>query len=269
MTADGLFSYEAEGDPAAPAIVFLHGIGGAARAWRRQLGALAGDYRAIAWDMPGYGQSKPLAETTIATLAGALHGFIATLKLDRPVLVGHSIGGMIVQHYCAEYPDAARAVVLAQTSPAFGRPDGDWQRAFVATRLDPLDRGQTMATLAPGIVTELVGDDPDPAGLEVARDCMASVPDATYRAVVRALVGFDQRAALPRLTMPALVLAGERDGNAPHDMMRKMAEKIPAAEYVCLPGTGHLANLERPAEVDAILADFLRRHVPTGEGARR
>ncbi|MBV9981860.1 alpha/beta fold hydrolase, partial [Bradyrhizobium sp.] len=61
QTSDGRFSYEAAGDPAAPPLVFLHGIGGAARAWRRQISDFGHDYRAVAWDMPGYGSSAPLA----------------------------------------------------------------------------------------------------------------------------------------------------------------------------------------------------------------
>ena len=129
MTSDGRFGYDAAGDDAAPALVFLHGIGGAARGWRHQLETFAPSWHAVAWDMPGYGASQLPAEVSIATLAAALADFLAALHLKRPVLVGHSIGGMIVQQlHRRSHPQAARAVVLAQTSPAFGRPDGDWQK---------------------------------------------------------------------------------------------------------------------------------------------
>ena len=87
-------------------------------------------------------------------------------------------------------------MVLAQTSPAFGKPDGDWQKQFINARLGPLDRGETMVTLAPSLVKELVGDDPDASGMVLARDCMAKFPEATYRATMRALLGFDLRPAL-------------------------------------------------------------------------
>jgi 3-oxoadipate enol-lactonase len=257
---DGRFTYAAAGR-AGPPVVFLHGIGGAARVWGLQFKALADAYRVIAWDMPGYGGSAPLSEVSIASLAEALADFLGQLGLDRPVLVGHSIGGMIVQQFVAGRPGAARAVVLAQTSPAFGSRDGEWQREFVAARLGPLDRGATMASLAAGIVEDLVGDDPDPQGLALARACMAAVPEASYRAMVKALIGFDLRAALPRIAVPALVLAGEKDLNAPAPMMRRMAERIPGAAYVCLDGAGHLANLERPAAFNRALRAFLAEHV--------
>jgi len=259
-TSDGRFGYEAAGD-SGPPLVFLHGIGGAARAWRGQIEAFGGRYRAIAWDMPGYGGSAPLAEVSIAALADALRDFLRQLGATKPILVGHSIGGMIVQQLLADSPGIAGAVVLAQTSPAFGKPDGDWQKSFLEARLGPLDRGETMASLAPGLVKELVGDNPDEGGMTLARDCMAAVPEATYRATMLALMGFDQRHALKNIAVPTLVLSGSKDGNAPAPMMSKMASYIPSAEYVELEGAGHLANLERPGEFNAALDQFLKAHV--------
>jgi 3-oxoadipate enol-lactonase len=257
MTADGRFGYAAAGAVGAPAVAFLHGIGGAARGWRRQLQAFAPAWRTVAWDMPGYGASLPLADVSIATLAAALADFLAALRLERPVLVGHSIGGMIVQRLIAERPEAARAVVLAQTSPAFGRPDGDWQRRFIEDRLGPLDRGETMAMLAPKLVADLVGDRPDAEGVALATACMAATDAASYRSMMLALVGFDLKDALARIAVPTLVLSGSKDGNAPASMMRRMADAIPGARYVELEGCGHLANLERPGEFDAALGGFL------------
>ena len=257
-TTDGRFGYEAVGDPASPPLVFLHGIGGAARAWRGQLEAFSDRYHAIAWDMPGYGGSAPLAAVSIAALADALQDFLRAVGATKPILVGHSIGGMIVQQWLVKNPNAAAAVMLAQTSPAFGKPDGDWQKAFIDARLGPLDRGETLVSLAPSLVQELVGDDPDTNGMDLARDCMASVPEATYRATMLALMGFDLRAALKSIAVPTLVLSGSKDNNAPAPMMAKMASYIPSATYLELEGVGHLANLERPGAFNAALDDFLK-----------
>jgi 3-oxoadipate enol-lactonase len=260
-TSDGRFGYEAAGDHSMPPLVFLHGIGGAARAWRGQLEFFADRYRAIAWDMPGYGASAPLPTVSIAALARALHDFLRQGGATKPVLIGHSIGGMIVQQLLATTPDIAGAVVLAQTSPAFGKPDGDWQKSFIEARLGPLDRGETMVSLAPALVRELVGDNPDPSGIELARDCMAAVPEATYRATMLALLGFDQRHALKNIAVPTLVLSGSKDNNAPAPMMAKMAGYIRFATYVELEGVGHLANLERPGVFNAALESFLKAKV--------
>ena len=256
-TDDGRFGYETAGDPASPALVFLHGIGGAARAWRGQLDYFGESYHAIAWDMPGYGGSAPLAAVSIPSLADALQDFLHATGAINPVIVGHSIGGMIVQQLLADDPEIASAVVLAQTSPAFGKPEGEWQKQFIEARLGPLDRGETLVTLAPTLVKELIGDDPDPHGMALARDCMANVPPATYRATMRALMGFDLRHALKEISVPTLLLSGSKDNNAPAPMMAKMASYVPGAIYVELEGVGHLANLERPDEFNAVLWDFL------------
>jgi 3-oxoadipate enol-lactonase len=257
-TSDGRFGYEGSGDPASPPLVFLHGIGGAARAWRGQLDFFGGRYRAIAWDMPGYGGSAPLVDVSIAALAEALADFLRQVGATKPILVGHSIGGMIVQQWLTKNPVIADAIVLAQTSPAFGKPDGDWQKAFIDARLGPLDRGETLVALAPSLVNELVGDDPDASGMDLARDCMAAVPEATYRATMLALMGFDLRSALRDIAVPTLVLSGSKDNNAPAPMMAKMAGFIPSATYIELEGVGHLANLERPGVFNAALDSFLK-----------
>ena len=257
-TDDGRFTYEAAGEAGRPLLVFLHGIGGAARAWRSQLETFGERYRAVAWDMPGYGGSSPLNHVSIATLAEALQDFLRNLAAVKPILVGHSIGGMIVQQWLVNNPRGAGAVVLAQTSPAFGKADGDWQKSFIEARLGPLDHGASMASLAPNLVKELVGDDPDPQGMNVARDCMASVPEASYRASMLALLGFDQRQALKDIKVPTLVLSGSKDKNAPAPMMAKMASFIPSANYIEVEGAGHLLNLERPPAFDAALDRFLK-----------
>ena len=118
-----------------------------------------------------------------------------------------------------------------------------------------------MVSLAPTLVRELVGDDPDAGGMDLARDCMASVSEATYRVTMLALMGFDQRSALGSIAVPTLVLSGSKDKNAPAPMMARMATYIPSADYVELEGAGHLANLEQPATFNAVLDQFLNAHV--------
>jgi Predicted hydrolases or acyltransferases (alpha/beta hydrolase superfamily) len=84
------------------------------------------------------------------------------------------------------------------------------------------------------------------------------VPEASYRAMILALLGFDQRKALASITVPTLILSGSKDKNAPAPMMAKMATYIPSAAYVELEGAGHLVNLERPKAFDASLDQFLK-----------
>jgi len=242
-------------------VVFLHGIGGGARGFLPQLDGLRDACRAVAWDMPGYGGSAPLELVSVDSLTAALAGFLRELELDRPVLIGHSLGGMLVQRLLSVQPDAARAVVLAQTSASFGSKDPAWAEGFIRDRLGPLDAGHGMADLAEGIVAEQAGESPDPDGMALARECFARTPDSTYRDTVLALPGFDLRDALPRIRAPTLVLAGSLDRNAPPAGVRRMADRIPGAQYVELSGAGHLAHLEQPAAFNAAVRTFLNAEV--------
>jgi len=211
--------------------------------------------------MPGYAHSVPLPLVTMEALAAALAGFIKALGLDRPVLVGHSIGGMVVQRLLAEAPHVARAVVLAQTSAVFGSRDPAWAEQFIESRLGPLDAGKSMADIAPGSVRAIIGEGADPEGVQRAIECMAGVPDSTYRDMVLAMPGFDQREALARIAVPTLLLAGSADKNAPPSGMERMAQRVPGARYVVLEGVGHLAYAERPLAFNDALDAFLREAV--------
>ena len=241
-------------------LIFLHGLGSSGLTWAGQLDPFSSGYHAIALDLPGYGATAPLPANHFPELADWLHEAIQAHGWRAPVLVGTSYGGMIVQEYMARYPAGAAAIVLTGTSPAFGRPDGDWQQRYIQARLGPLDAGETLAGLAPQIVAGLVGPMASEAGIAAAIADLAAVPETSFRAAVVTLLEFDQRANLPNLTLPTLLLVGEVDSNAPPRVMEKMAGFIPGAQFQVLAGLGHLAHLEDPHRFNAALAAFLEEH---------
>jgi 3-oxoadipate enol-lactonase len=246
-------------NPSAPVVVFLHGIGGNARIWAPQLASFAAaGFRPVALDLPGYGAREPIDRMDFDMLAADVEEQVAQLDLDRSIVVGHSMGGMVAQRLVRRLPRAWRAAVFSCTSPAFGDATGEFQKKFVADRLGPLDAGRTMADLAPAMVAAVSGPTPDPAGRQLAIETIASTSERSYRAAVHCLVGFDERANLARIGIPVLCLAGEHDRLAPPAMMERMAGRIPGARYVCLKGVGHLPNVEAPQAFDAAVLDFLR-----------
>ena len=241
-----------------PGVVFLHGIGGEGRVWAAQVASFrAAGFTAAALDLVGYGARPPATAMTFEELAADVEISIAERRLRRPMLVGHSMGGMVAQTLLRRRPDGYGAAVLACTSPAFGNPGGEFQRKFVADRLGPLDAGETMADLAPRMVDAIMAPRPDPGARALAVEVMSRVPADTYRAAVRCLVGFDERASLAGIRVPVLCLACEKDPNAPPAVMERMAGRIPGAQYVCLTGVGHLPNLEAPAAFDTAVLGFL------------
>jgi 3-oxoadipate enol-lactonase len=245
--------------------LMLHGVGGGAAAWGDELsgtGRALGDAgcHAVAIDLPGYGESRPIEPYDMAGLAAAVHRVIAGTPHRRCILVGHSMGGMVAQEVVARWPGLVQGLVLSGTSAAFGKPGGEWQRQFLADRLGALDAGGGMPALAPSLAAGMASPRADAAAVQRCAALMARVPEATYRDALTAIVGFDRRAGLERITVPVLLLAGEDDRNAPPDLMQAMAGRIPHAEYRCLAGVGHLANMEAPQPFNAALLDFLRRH---------
>jgi pimeloyl-ACP methyl ester carboxylesterase len=167
------------------------------------------------------------------------------------------MGGMVAQEVVARRPDLVNKLVLCGTSASFGKPDGDWQREFIAQRTAPLDSGKTMVELAQILVPQMVGPGSLPEGVQLATHCMSLVPAATYRRALEALVTFDRRANLANIDVPTLLVAGEHDRNAPPAVMKKMAESIPRSTYIEMKGIGHLQNLEAPEEFDGLLLNFL------------
>jgi len=242
----------------AVAVIFLHGIGAGARSFAPQIGSFAAaGYQPVALDLPGYGMRMPVDAMSFTALAEDVESTISQNALERPVLVGHSMGGMVVQTLLRRKPDGYRAAVLSCTSPAFGNPAGDFQKKFVADRLEPLETGYTMADVAPAAMRGMMGPNADPAGAALFVEEYAKVPEATYRVAVQCLVSFDERANLANIQIPVLCLAAEHDRNAPPPVLEKMAGKIPGARYLCLPGLGHMPNLEAPPVFDAAIFDFL------------
>jgi 3-oxoadipate enol-lactonase len=245
-----------------PTILMLHGIGGGHRAFAPQVETFAGaGYRAVAWDMPGYGHSAPIEPYTFKGLAQSCVALIEALMSAKGggsvVLLGHSMGGMVAQEVVARRPELVSHLILSGTSPAFGKDDGEWQRSFIAERTAPLDAGQSMAELAQVLVPQMIGPGAMPEGVALAQHVMATVNPSTYRRALECIITFDRKAALSSIHVPTLLVAGEYDRNAPPAVMKRMGEKIPGSDYIELPNIGHLQNMEAPDEFDAAVLNFL------------
>ena len=265
------------------AVFLLHGVGGRATAWDQTLPVLAGQgFRCIAWDAPGYGESPWVEPYTTRSLANALLELINSVGATRNVILGHSMGGLIAQEAVAMRATGIHGLILFSTSPAFGKPGGDWQQQFLTSRFAPLDAGLGLAGMAPALVKSMVAPAQIGDGLGdmqgnvqgnvqgdaqrythavmAAVKLMSSVPEATYRAALSAIVSFNRLDNLANIAVPTLCLAGEFDTNAPPAVMEKMASRIPNARYQCLAGVGHLGNLEAPDQFNAAVLAFLKTH---------
>jgi 3-oxoadipate enol-lactonase len=242
--------------------VLLHGVGGRASMWDAVVEQLRGlGHEALALDLPGYGaNSQRLEPYDFASLSAWLGQRLQAL--GSPVcLVGQSFGGMIALDYAARAQasgtlPALRQLVLMNTTPAFGKPGGDWQQQFVNSRLAPLRAGKSMLEVGQAIAPGMMGSQAPAHCLPEALAMMGAVSSQTYELAVRCLSSFDRRASLPILALPVLCLAGQEDVTAPAHVMEKMASLLPRSKFEAIPFGGHLLPLEYPAHCARSLAHF-------------
>ncbi len=248
---------------ARPPVLLLHGVGGGRGAWMANAPSLAAaGFEVLAVDAPGYGDSTSIEPCTLAGMARAVLALIDALALGPAIVVGHSMGGMVAQELVALAPQQVAGLVLASTSPAFGKPGGDWQQAFLQDRFAPLDAGLGMAGLAAQLVPAMAGAQMPAQAMAAAQALMAGVPEAGYRAALTALVNFDQRAGLAAIHQPTLVITGAHDRTAAAEVARRMAERIPGARLAIVPGASHLLPMGSPVAFNAVVLGFLLDHWP-------
>jgi haloalkane dehalogenase len=260
-------AYRQEGDPDAPPVLLLHGYPESSYMWREALPALAGaGWRAIAPDLPGYGDSPPDRPGTWERHVQAVERFAAELELPPTVLVTHDWGVMIGLRWACDHPERVRALVisdggfwadrrwhdLANTM----RTPGDGENLMAALTREGL--GAALQGLCPGMSEEAL----DEYWRAFADEDRRLAHLELYRSGdFEKLVPYEGR--LGALGVPALVLWGEQDPFASAAMAERFHGDIPGSELVLLPGAGHFIWDERPAEsVDALLDFLLRRVAP-------
>jgi pimeloyl-ACP methyl ester carboxylesterase len=249
---------------AGPIVLFLHGAGGGYRSFAPQVEHFASaGFRAVAWDMPGYGSSTPVEPYSVRGLAQSCVTLIEALLPEQAsgaarsvALVGHALGGMVAQEVVMRRPDLVNRLVLSGTT---SQADAAWREDAQAQmqQLDSPLEGD-MARLTEAVLGSQIGPLALPEGVQLARHCMARLSPVTYRLALQAQASFDREAVLSHIHVPTLLLTGERDHKAPADTLKRMAAQIVGSRWVQMPGIGHLQNLEAPDAFDALVLEFLR-----------
>ena len=243
-----------------PPILLVHGFPLDHRMWREQVSALSGEFRVIAPDLRGFGQSGWRQQPcTMEQFAADLDGLLAELGVSEPVILcGLSMGGYIAFAFLREYAARVRALVLCDTRSAPDTTAGAMQRIETAKKVLAGGPDELIAGML-GKLLSLSSVNGQPQLLEDLRTMMTT---AQVEAVAAALEGMAQRQdstpMLAQIEVPTLVVVGSEDAiTGPHEM-RSVADAIPNAKFVAIEGAGHMAPLEHPAEVNAALLEFLR-----------
>jgi pimeloyl-ACP methyl ester carboxylesterase len=262
----------AAGDPAAPALLLLHGIGGAKEDFTHHFAALSEEHRVVAFDHRGHGESdKPDDQRAYSLDRMAVDAACVADAYDLHDLriLGHSMGGMIMRRFLLTHPDRARAVVFMDTSA--GAPPGSHTELVAMASEVVLAGGFT--------ALKQLTDELDLLGSEAYQRVLAERPGfaeyAEYKWHVQSPVMWtammheivtqpDQLAGLANLRVPTLGIVGDQDSM----FLKPMAEivaTVPGAELVVIPDAGHSPQFENPEAWIAAMLGFLSevpRHPP-------
>ena len=244
-----------------PTVLMLHDADGDHLTFAPQVEALASaGYRAVAWDMPGYGRSAPIEPYTFKALAESCLALADALQAGPVALVGHGMGAMVALEAAVRRPAQVRRLVLCAGGPAL---DAQAAEDWVAPRLQALqalEAGGGMQQLAETLVPRFIGSGALPEGVRLASHALSQVYPGAYRRALEALTSFDRGAAvLARLHVPTLLVGGDGDRCTPPAALQALAQVLPDAEYLRLPHVGHWPQLEDPDSFDAALLEFLAR----------
>lgn len=243
-------------------VVLLHAFPLNPEMWSPQMAELEGRYSVYAPALPGFGGREP-GPASLEAWAQELGEGLDTLGFDEAVFVGLSMGGYLAFRIWDLFPERVAGLVLADTRPQADDQAGKARRAQLAARV----RAEGSGVLVESFVPALLGPDTR-AGDSEERRAIAEwverwVRDADPEGVARALEAMaarpDSQRLLGEIEVPTLVLVGEDDTLTPPADARAMAEAIPDAELLVLPGAGHLANLERPEAFNTALLGFLEK----------
>jgi pimeloyl-ACP methyl ester carboxylesterase len=255
--------YEASGN--GPPIVFIHGALSDHSAAAQQLESFSDTYTAIAYDLRGHGNTAnpQHAPYSVDLLAEDLRAFITEMDLERPVLCGVSMGGMIAQVYASRYPDQLSGLVLADTfSPPF------------LSQRDRIERSSLVNTTA-GLI-RLVGYNRAKRlllwfGRKLERNQTTSLrPDAfsdmaTADAVnaLKAVASFHTTDIdLSSITVPTLILYGEHETSIIRRHVPTLSAQIPNSTVREVPDAGHASPWDNPEFFNSTIRAFLSNRTP-------
>jgi 3-oxoadipate enol-lactonase len=248
-------------------LVLLHGLGASSADWEYQVPEFARRFFVIAVDFRGHGASDRTGDYSVTRFAADTWALLDRLKVSRPVLLGHSMGGAVAMQMALDRPGAVARLVLANTLPSF-LTDTPAKQAMLWTRL------LLMSLLGPRrlseIMTRRLYPDPDQAALraKVARR-NAGHDRNVYLASIRALTRWSVRDRLAALKLPVLVLASEHDYFG-RDETAPFLAALPDARLQVFAGARHGLPLERPGDFNRAVLEFLGaapRAAPAGASA--
>ena len=249
-------------------LVFAHGAWTDHRMWEPQVKALADEYEVITYDVRGHGRTGESDEKryTVDLFAADLRSLVEGLGLDRPVVCGLSLGGMIAQTYAVRYPEELRALVLADTAVSSRLTLSDtlqtllfpkWAMTAMVRVLGPkrwVDIAFRLANLTRG--EEWFGLDDHVRSY--VRETMSAFSAEEYNKIFGAVYEY-RMVDLGAIQVPTLVVNGEYESESVFRHTTTLERLIPDVRSRVIPDAGHTSNMENPSAFTEALVEFLER----------
>lgn len=241
-----------------PALILLHGLGNNSQSWKNQIHGLKDQFRVIAWDAPGYGDSSdPDGELRhFSEFALVLKEMVDRLELEQIYLLGHSMGSAIATEFYYRFPERVKALILASSTRGGSVLDPEENEKRLAARLKAIDT-LTPQELAKQRTKHLLAPNPDPAVLQEAERIMSQVRPKGYRSVSYSLYNADVDSKYSVIAAPTLLICGELDTVTPVSESKAIQSKIKQAKLEIIADSGHLCYQEKPEEFNRLIRDFI------------
>jgi 3-oxoadipate enol-lactonase len=239
-------------------VIFIHAFPLNQTMWDEQVAALKNHCRVITLDLRGFGKSDvPVGPYSMDQMASDVRGLMAALDIDRATLVGLSMGGYISLAFYRNYPDAVRAMVLADTRASADTKEARERRIKSAERAEregakaiaddmvPVALARYSVERRPDIVERMraMAEANSPEGIAAAQRGMSERRDSTY--------------ILAAIDFPTLIIVGSEDALTPVAESEALRDGIRGASMHVIEGAGHLSNLESPHEFNDTLTQFI------------
>ena len=257
VEANGIYlNVRRDGMRGGPAVAFANSLGTDLRLWDDTVAALPTELDALRYDKRGHGlSSAPAPPYTMTDHARDLIGLLDAEGIDRAVVCGISVGGMIALQAALEAPERIAGLVLMDTGHKIGTAEG-WQQRIDTVMAEGL--GDLADTIILGWLSEAYCQR-NPGAAQAWRNMVARTPASHgYAGTCAALRDTDLTPRLQEVRQPALVLCGSDDPSTPPSLNRELTELLPDARYQEIAETKHLPCIEKPTEVARQVADFVR-----------
>lgn len=242
-------------------VVLIHGVGLRSESWLAQIDALASRYTIFAADMPGHGESDDigLPSPTIGQYADRMGAFIEETVEEPTIVIGHSMGAVIVLDIAARYPQLCRGV--AALTAVYRRTEAATQAIRERARAMREGDGENLATSP---VTRWFGESPQGEQARMAALCRQWLTEVDRDGYATAYSVFAHQDglsddALASIGVPALFLTADGDPNSTPAMSHAMAKVAPRGEAVVIEDARHMVQMTHPEDVNAVLGDFCAR----------